>query len=71
MLPDQDSNLDLLNQNQSYYPYTIRQSKKLLIEIRGGAKVSVAPSSSKLINLDFQNVYNYCLNCYNNKAASR
>ncbi len=26
MLPDMDSNHDILNQNQLYYPYTIGQS---------------------------------------------
>ncbi len=30
LLPDLDSNQDILNQNQLYYPYTIRQSVPLL-----------------------------------------
>ena len=30
-LPDLDSNQDILNQNQLYYPYTIRQSQCSII----------------------------------------
>src|SRR6478609_9085500 len=45
LLPDMDSNHDILNQNQLYYPYTIGQSLHILVE--WAAKIGVGGNCSK------------------------
>ena len=44
-LPDLDSNQDILNQNQLYYPYTIGQSDLFISE--WGAKIGEKMFGSK------------------------
>ncbi len=48
-LPDLDSNQDILNQNQLYYPYTIRQSLHSLSE--WGAKIGLQANCSKFLTV--------------------
>ncbi len=47
MLPDQDSNLDKLNQNQLYYHYTIGQSVAFQEFLKRSAKIRLTMISSK------------------------
>jgi hypothetical protein len=46
-LPDQDSNLDKLNQNQLYYHYTIGQSVAFQEFLKRSAKIRLTMISSK------------------------
>ncbi len=50
LLPDLDSNQDILNQNQLYYPYTIRQSRCSLSE--RAAKIGLHPNRSKFFKCE-------------------